>query len=822
VKAAAYAGLALIAAAGALALALGADAPSPQNHEAALKNDDGSWKYTNRLVDSTSPYLLQHAHNPVDWRPWDQQALDLAKAQDKPIFLSVGYSTCYWCHVMEREVFSDPEIAALMNEHFINIKVDREQRPDIDEVYMTATQLMTRSGGWPNSVFLTPDLKPFFAGTYFGPEDRFGRPGFPSVIEQLSDAWRNRRQEVLAVADRTADAIRRVLAGEAPNQGEPPPLDHTLPDAAVASLSQRYDERFGGFGLAPKFPQGFAFPLLFDVHERTGEPRHRDMALRTLRMMAAGGIRDHVGGGFHRYSTDERWAVPHFEKMLYNQAQLARAYVEAHTVAGDPAFERAAHDIFRFVNEVMTSPDGAFYSALDAETDAVEGAMYAWSREQIEGTLTPELLSSFDAVFDIAEIPHIPGHKHPGGGAIVMRAPLRELAESQRVDRADLRRRADDVLAALREARAERPMPRLDDKVIAGWNGLMIDACAFAGETLDTPEYTRRARRAATFILDRMLQDDGRLMRIWRAGEVEQEAFIEDYAFVIRGMLSLHRATGEPRWRDAARRLEAAAANRFWDDERGGYYFAQPNENLLARSNRVADGAVPSGNSVMAHNLITLASIDDDPDALERAQRLMRRFAAQAKIAPQATLHLIHAVERLASGEGAPKDDAPGERGISIGIPLAADNADADGASLDSAQRVKIDAIPPDTPPATGEPFEVRLRIRIDEGWHINAADGLPDGLIPTRIDLRSERDMEVVEIRYPEPITLRAPFADAPIPVYKGQVEIVVTARFTHAPREDAQHTPLRALWRVQACDDARCLRPAEGVALVSVTTLP
>jgi len=813
-------GAAALAAAGAAGFALTTRAPAQQDHEAALKNEDGSWKHTNRLIESTSPYLLQHAHNPVDWRPWDQKALDLAREQDKPIFLSVGYSTCYWCHVMEREVFSDPEIASLMNEHFINIKVDREQRPDIDEVYMTATQLMTQSGGWPNSVFLTPDLKPFFAGTYFGPEDRFGRPGFPRVLEELSDAWRNRRDEVLAVAERAGDAVRRVLAGGDSNQADPPPLDHTLPDAAVAALSQSYDERYGGFGMAPKFPQGFVFPLLFDVHERAGEPRHREMALRTLRMMAAGGIRDHVGGGFHRYSTDARWAVPHFEKMLYNQAQLARAYIEAHRLAGDPSFERAARDIFRFVDEVMTSPHGAFYSALDAETDAVEGAMYAWSRQQIERTLDPELRSTFDAVFDIAQIPHIPGHKHPGGGALVMKAPLRELAESQDVEWSELRRRADETLAALREARAQRPLPRLDDKVIAGWNGLMIDAYAFAGESLETPEYTTRARRAAAFILDRMLQDDGRLMRIWRKGEVEQEAFIEDYAFVIRGLLSLHRTTGEARWLDAARRLEATAANRFWDDERGGYYFSPPNDNLLARSNRVADGAVPAGNSVMAHNLITLASLDDDPDALDRAQRLMRRFAPRALRAPQSGMHLIHAVERFASGAGSHRDDAPAE--VSIGFPAPNDDADANRASLDSARRVTIEAIPPAAPAATGERFEVRLRLRIDEGWHINAHEGLPQGLIPTSVDLRSERGLEVVEIRYPEPITLRAPFADRPIPVFEGEVEIVVTARFTDAPADGARETPLRALWRVQACDDARCLRPAEGVVPLAAPTLP
>jgi len=802
-------GAALLAAA--IAFSVSTLAPAQHDHEAALKNPDGSWKYTNELIDSSSPYLLQHAHNPVDWREWSDETLELAREQDKPIFLSVGYSTCYWCHVMERKVFSDPDIAAIMNEDFINIKIDRETRPDIDQIYMMATRLMTRSGGWPNSVFLTPELKPFFAGTYFGPEDQGRRPGFPRLLRAISDGWNNQRDQMLSAADRLAGAIRQALSSDASASLPQPALDHSLPDAAAAGLAQRYDEEFGGFGLAPKFPQGFSFPFLFDVADRQGDASLAKMALHTLEMMAAGGIHDHVGGGFHRYSTDEKWYVPHFEKMLYNQAQLARAYVQAHERTGDPAPANVARGIFRYVDELMTSPDGGFYSALDAETDAVEGAYYVWSEAQLDEALEPEQRELLNKTFRIAPVPRIRGHKHPGGGTLVMRAPLDELADQIGVERERLRTQLDDVLATLKAARDERQLPRLDDKVIAAWNGLMIDAYAFAGAALDEPSYISRAQRAASFVLETLVRDDGRLMRIWRRGEVEQEGFIQDYAMVIRGLLSLHRVTEDGRWLDAAVRLTDQAGRLFWDQDDGGYFFAAPNPHLLTRSKQIADSAIPSGNSVMAHNLLRLAAATGEDRYRDRAKAVLTQFAAAADRSPPGYLHFIHAIERLAA-RGA-DDDASGK--AAVRLPQSFTEPDDAPGGLASADRVAITVQGPSGPVQVDEEFTVRTRLKIDDGWHINAADGVPPGLIPSEIDVRSAAPIEVLEIEYPEPETLDAPFADEPIPVYSGEIEILATARLREAAPSDGR-TSLRVLWRVQACDDRRCLRASEGVETI------
>jgi len=790
---------------GVTALQLAQPQPEPPDHTHELRNPDGSWKHTNRLADSTSPYLLQHAHNPVDWYPWGEEAFEAAREQNKPIFLSVGYSTCYWCHVMEREVFENPEIAERMNELFINVKVDREQRPDIDEVYMTATQLMTRRGGWPMSVFLTPDLKPFFAGTYFGPDDRAGRPGFPTVMDAMHEAWKNRHDEVIATADRATAAVRAHLSERLQRAGRRP-LTLALPDAAIAQLTQSFDDRWGGFGVAPKFPQGFTYPFLFAVHERTGDTTLIDMTLLSLRQMAAGGMYDHVGGGFHRYSTDGQWKVPHFEKMLYNQAQLTRAYVQAYEQTGDEAFADVARDTLRYVEELMTGPDGQFFSALDAETDATEGAYYAWNRGQITEILEEEDLSLFDKVFTIAEIPAYPGHKHPDGGALHMRRPVADLAEELDMPYPELRERLDEMLAALKRVRDTRELPHLDDKVIAGWNGMMIGAYAEAGRALDEPAYTEAARRAATFLLDRLRDDEGGLLRLWRAGVSEQPAFHEDYAFVVQGLASLHRASGEQPWLDAAVDLAERADRTFWDEGAGGYYFAVESPDLIARSKSASDGAVPSGNSAMAHALLDLAELTGDERWRARAEDLLKAFSGDAAGQPTGRLSMIHAIERFL-------EPAPQRRSeLDVDLPrLNSLNTDED--ALDSSDHVAVSASIDVEAVRANEPFAVRIRFDIARGWHINAHPASAPNLIATAVDVRADLPIDVEGIKYPAPTRLSAAYSDILLDVYEGAVEIVASCRLQKSFDDEPRQATLRVATVFQACDESRCLPPTERI---------
>lgn len=786
------------------------DAASP-DHSHELRNPDGSWKYTNRLADSTSPYLLQHAHNPVDWYPWGEEAFQAAKEQGKPIFLSVGYSTCYWCHVMEREVFENPEIAELMNDLFINIKVDREQRPDIDEVYMTATQLMTQRGGWPMSVFLTPDLKPFFAGTYFGPEDRAGRPGFPTLARAMDDAWRTRKDEVIAIAENATAAIRANLSERLERAGKRP-LAHAIPDAAAARLAQSFDNRWGGFGLAPKFPQGFNYPFLLAVHARTGEAGPLDMTVTSLRQMAAGGMYDHVGGGFHRYSTDGEWKVPHFEKMLYNQAQLTIAYLRAYKVTGDEAFADVARDILRYVEEVMTGPEGQFYSALDAETDATEGAYYAWNRGQVTDALDGEELKLFDKAFAIAPIPAFPGHNHPDGGALYMRKPIIALSASLGTPYPELRQQLDAILSKLKDIRDDRELPHLDDKVIAGWNGLMIGAYAEAGRTLEEPAYTDAARRAATFLLEHLRDDDGGLLRLWRAGVSEQPAFHEDHAFVLQGLASLYRTTREPKWLEAAVDLAERANQRFWDAQSGGYYFAEATPDLIARSKSAYDGAIPSGNSAMANALLDLAELTGDDRWRAQAKTTLDTFSGVAGASPSAYLHMVQAIERYLAGPQA-------HAGTPQPLSLPALIGDASrGSSLDSSSHATINAV---VEPATirpGESFTVRFTIDIAHGWHINANPASAELLIATTADVRSALPIEVVQVQYPKPTRLRAAYAESAIDVYEGGVEILAICRLADTLDDGVKTGTIRALVAFQACDEQSCLQPAEKIVEIPV----
>jgi len=809
-----------------------ADAP-PAPPKAA---DQEQPMHTNRLASATSPYLLQHAHNPVDWYPWGREALERARKEDKPIFLSVGYSTCYWCHVMEREVFENEAIAALMNERFVCIKVDREERPDLDEIYMTATQLMTQSGGWPNSLFLTPDLKPFFAGTYFGATDQNGRPGFGTLVTQLGDAWKNQRPKVNEVSGRVADAIKNVL-GERLAAIPTATLDAALVDKTVEQIAAAYDPTNGGFGLAPKFPNDFYYSFLLDVHARRVVKGDADaatlaMVTTTLDAMAAGGIHDHVGGGFHRYATDGEWKVPHFEKMLYNQAALAVAYLDAFAATGDARDADTARGIFRFVNEVFTGPQGQFYSALDAETDAVEGAYYTWTREQITSVLGDKDAATFLAAFELADVPIFPGHKHPEGGTLVRKA--RGEANTPEINA---------MLAKLAAVRKGRTLPRLDDKAIAAWNGMMIDAYARGAEVLRDDAFRVAAAKAATFVLENMRTPDGRLLRSVRlaadakgAEAVPQEGFLEDYAFVIRGLLALHRietdAAAKAKWLDAARSLAAKADELFWDKNGGGYFFATPQPDLIARGKDIGDNATPGGNSVMAHNLLTLAAATGDGAGAAyrtKADELLKAFSGSMAQSPRGSVHMVHALERFlaAAPVAAPSGGAPA---INISAPASVTSGAAADANAvtDSSAHVKAAASVEPSSASPGETVTVTVALRIDDGWHINANPASADFLVATVIDVRSAATpgtanamaLEVSDITYPKPSTLKAEgLGNDAISVYGGTARITASVR---VPKDAMPGTtiPLRVLAKFQSCSDTGvCLMPAEWTGEVVVT---
>ena len=762
----------------------------------ALKNADGSWKYSNHLVGETSPYLLLHAHNPVEWYPWGEEALARAKAEDKPIFLSVGYSTCYWCHVMERLVFAEPEIAAQMNASFINIKVDREERPDIDRIYMLATQLTTRRGGWPNSVFLTPDQEPFFAGTYFPPEPLPGRPSFPQVLDFTRQRWQDQREQVLQIAARLTSAIRDLESGQ---QMAAVPPDSLLVARVLSAIQVRYDAINGGFGGAPKFPPSLRLEMLMASAERFADPQVQRIVLHSLERMAAGGIYDQIGGGFHRYATDAEWRVPHFEKMLYNQAHLARLYLRAYELTGDDRWRWVAEDIFRFVAREMTGPEGAFYSALDAETEAEEGKYYLWTAADLEKVLGRDA-ELFWSVYGLAPMPE------GEGGVLYAKTSLAEAELQDRI--APVRQR---VLAA----RAERLYPLRDDKVLAAWNGMMIEAYARGFAVLGDPAYRRAAERAADFALEHLRREDGGLWRVHRLGISRQEAYLDDYAFLVRGLTALYRATGEVRWLQAARELSAEMVARFWDQEVGGFFFTEASNALIVRSKFAQDSAMPSGNAVAAHALLDLAELTgrahDSAEASmlssaetsaeayrSRAAQILSAFGGAMWAQPTASVHLTAAVERhlQTSLSAAASEDSQADSLVSMRVELPAQQLVAE------------------------ETFAVAVHLDIRPGWHINANPPSGDFLIPTSLTLNADWPLDFARVRYPAGRSQAFPALAETLSVYEEQVALWADLSL---PKSSAGTVgDVRFLVQYQACDETRCLPPAELSQSVQVAVAP
>ena len=608
----------------------------------------------NRLARERSPYLLQHAGNPVDWYPWGDEAFEKARRENKPIFLSIGYSTCHWCHVMEHESFESAEVAQALNAGFVSIKVDREERPDVDRVYMTFVQSTTGSGGWPMTVFLTPDLKPFFGGTYFPPHSKFGRPGFMDLLNELARVWQHDRARVDFAAAELFDRLRSVAGADGRSQAESTVAGTDALAEAVEQYQVAFDRRRGGFGESPKFPRPSELLFLLREHARTGARAPLMMASETLRAMATGGMRDHVGGGFHRYSVDAEWRVPHFEKMLYDQAQLVLAYLEAAQAltGGDgqataDMFAAVAEDTLAYVMRDMRDPGGAFHSAEDADSvppaeagspgaHKKEGAYYVWSDEEIGALLGAEA-DSFRRRFGIEPAGNAPSDPHDEFGGLNLLYTARSIEEVA----ADTGRSADEVVNGLGRARQilfgareKRPRPHLDDKVLTSWNGMMIAAFARAARVLpgrpEADAWLAAAREAATFIRDRMWRD-GTLLRRYRDGDASIEGYAEDYASMIWGLLELFQADGDPAWLAWARELQAQQDTRFWDEQDGGWFSTTGNDpSVLLRLKEDYDGAEPSASSVSVCNLLTLAHLTDDEEARRKIERTLGRYGPKA------------------------------------------------------------------------------------------------------------------------------------------------------------------------------------------------
>jgi uncharacterized protein YyaL (SSP411 family) len=605
----------------------------------------------NRLAGEKSPYLLQHAGNPVDWHPWGEEAFARARSEDKPIFLSIGYATCHWCHVMARESFENPDIGAYLNEHFVAIKVDREERPDVDRIYMTALQAMGQDGGWPLSMFLAPDLRPFFGGTYFPPTAQYGRIGFLELLERVDAVWRGEREKVVESGRRLAEFLR-----ESPDAGgeEEFPREDLVPKLAD-QLRVTYDAHAGGFGTAPKFPRPALFTFLLRSYAKTGSADQLAMVEHTMQQMAGGGIYDHLGGGFHRYSVDAEWRVPHFEKMLYDQAQIMATAADLLRITKNPTYEKIVRETAGYVLRDLTGPDGEFYSAEDADSprpeapaEHGEGAFYVWTRREILDLLGSEanLFCDRYGVTDEGNVRHDPHHEFTGRNILYHASALKDIARRHELSEEQALSSIERSLATLFVARSARPRPLRDDKVLASWNGLMISALARAAQALDDPGYADAAGRAARFLLSRLSDARGRLFRRYRDGEARFEGQLSDYAFVTSGLIDLYETTLETHWLRDATRLTELTIELFTDHDNGGFFDTLADDpSLLARMKERYDGAEPAGNAVMVMNLLRLSRMLDRPEWTGTAERTLRASSGIMRKHPVAMPYMIAAAE---------------------------------------------------------------------------------------------------------------------------------------------------------------------------------
>ena len=783
--------------AAALAAALNAGASA---QEATQPDQDPSThqvrplRRPNRLFYETSPYLLQHAYNPVDWYAWGPEAFEAARQQDKPIFLSVGYSTCYWCHVMERESFENEQTAALMNKHFISIKVDREERPDVDDVYMAGVQTLAGRGGWPMSLFLDPySLKPFKGGTYFPPQPRYGKPSFSQLLQTVADQWRDRRQETLQTAERTAVAIRRRLSASY----QPQPVNEADVERAVTMLVSGHDPEHGGFRRGrTKFPMPVNLELLLAAGwER---PTVAAALRHTLDRMAMGGIYDQVGGGFHRYSTDRQWLIPHFEKMLYDNAQLASVYAKAYERTDDPFYGQIVRETLDYVLREMTGPEGGFYSAQDAEVNAREGASYVWTAVEVRQVLAAAGLQGEIAfvlqVYGLDRGGNFRDPHHPRDGLKnVLHLAQRpdELAAALGLSLEDFSRRLATIDAALLAARDLREQPTTDDKILTAWNGLMIAAMVDGARALDEPRYLEAARRTARFILENLQVPGGGLLRTYRAGQAKIDGGIKDYAHFIHGLIALHRAAGEQEWLDDAGRLAHEARERFQDERFGAYYDTLAGrEDLLVRAKTTRDGVIPCGNSMMLVNLLDLHELTGDRAFFDDAARTVSGLSSSIKRSPVSTALATVALKRFV--ERYP-GHMPGSR------PAAAAGR--------QQQPVRVLASPRVVWVSREAPGRFEVTLKIADGYHVNAHE--PGSAELVGLELRLVGQGLELKAAYPAGEPFRAEFSKDVIRVHEGTITVPVSLVQTGT----VQGQP-RVVLVYQVCTDQVCMQP-QRVAL-------
>jgi len=763
--------------------------------------------WANRLAHQTSPYLRQHAHNPVDWYPWGEEAFEAARRRNCPIFLSIGYSTCYWCHVMERQVFENPQLAALMNDLFVNVKVDREERPDIDELYMTALQIMTGRGGWPMSLFLIPPLEnpqtnsgglvPFYAGAYFPPTATGGMPGFDQVLRAVADAWRGRHSEVLAQARQLAQAVREHL--EQPTPATDVALNTAMVQHAVTTLLRSYDHVDGGFGGAPKFPQPSSLLFLARVYEENRDEDLRHTVTHTLDRMARGGIYDQIAGGFHRYSVDAQWLVPHFEKMLYDNGQLLELYALAHQAippADDPDFfarivRQSADDLLR----TMRDGSGAFWSAQDAEVAGREGDSYLWTPDEVRAAVADDSLAARALIlYGLDRGPNFHDPHHPDAlPSNVLHLPrqLSELAQDWHISLPQVVSLKAQIDRRLLAARDRRPQPRTDDKVLASWNGLAMAGLAVAARVLREPPYADAASRAATAVLHHMTGDDGSLFHTMRDRKAGVPGFLEDYAHLSHGLLELHRTTGSPSWLHEASRLTDLAIHRFQ-----GFDTLPRQHDLFARPRSRLDGALPSPTSQLLHNLLDLHELTGDNRWALAAGQTLRELAGDLQQHATAMAHTAHALLRALR---------------SVPASLCPDAVEPPSPTADGIVSVRI--VPQPVPVKSGC-ARFAVNVHIAPGYHIYAHDPA-DGVLPTELTLTDLPGAQL-EVAYPRGYVLNGTSAGQPVHIYEGRVTLHVAITLSPSPAICAITRSLRC----QPCTQRLCLPPIQMRIAVSLTS--
>jgi uncharacterized protein len=769
----------------------------------------------NRLAKESSPYLLLHAHNPVDWYPWGPEAFAKAKKENKPIFLSVGYSSCYWCHVMERLVFENEELAKSMNRHFVCIKVDREERPDIDDIYMTALELYFRAigskqgGGWPMSMFLTPEGKPFAGGTYFPPEDKDGHIGFGTVMKRVQALWMKEEKGVRTNADRLTDMVKQSMRPRPVLV--PVKLDRKMVAEVTAALIESHDTEYGGIDYragaknTSKFPVPAKLALLQYEATKFGNKAAAKVLYHTLDRVAAGGIQDHLGGGFHRYSTDRYWHVPHFEKMLYDQAQLADVYVAAFQQTGKSAYREAAEGVFRFVLRDMTDPKGGFYSALDAETEGTEGEYYVWSKKEVARILGEKDAALFGRVYGMDE-----PMRFEHGYVLHLPKPLADVAKELKTPLPELKRRLAAMRAKLLSARAKRKPLLRDDKVLCGWNGLMIRAFANAGRVLKEPRYTQAAEKAALFVLANMRDKDKRLRRSWRKGTVKLNAYVDDYAFFVSGLLALHETTGDVKWLNAARRLTDDQIRDYWSKVGGGFFFTpHHHEELIARTRNAFDNVLPSGNAVSVRNLVQLARLTREAKYRQYAKEAIAPFASYLENYPRGTPHLALAVaEFLETGKKDVKPAGDAKQSSSAApsgeiVQVSGSSPKKNSGPVGARAYLSVDKLP------LGGTCRIVVLLRVEKGWHINANPPKPKTAVPTVFTLTSKTGVKLADVKYPRGHELKFDAADESQTVYDGPVAIYGTLKIPKRVAAGAKADAIELRVRYQACNNAKCLAP-------------